>query len=83
MTESISERGAPTQVKGSLGDGDSNALAFKAKPAPGKSVLTQQEVAANYRRQAEQELNSERVPEALKDTIRNYFLSLESGEVKK
>jgi hypothetical protein len=75
--------GAETQVKGLLGDGDSSAVGFKGKPAPGKSTLGQQEVAANYRRQAEQELNSERVPEALKETIRNYFLSLEnSGPTK-
>jgi len=43
---------------------------------PGESGLDPQEVAARYRRQAEQELNSERVPEALKETIRKYFLSL-------
>ena len=75
--------GAPTQVKGALSEGDSNAVEFKGKPTPGKSVLGQQEVRAQYRRQAEQELNSERVPEALKETIRNYFLSLENGEPRK
>ena len=75
--------GAQTQVKGALSDGDSSAIGFKGKPAPGKSTLGQQEVVVNYRRQAEQELNSERVPEALKETIRNYFLSLENIEAKK
>jgi hypothetical protein len=75
--------GAPTQVKGTLGEGESDAVGFKSNPAPGKSTVGQQAVAANYRRQAEQELNSERVPEALKETIRNYFLSLESGETRK
>ncbi|MGH7888571.1 MAG: hypothetical protein ACREPG_11940 [Candidatus Binatia bacterium] len=75
--------GAQTQVKGQLGDGDSNAVGFKGKPTTGKSALGQQEVAANYRRQAEQELNSERVPEALKETIRNYFLSLENSGPRK
>ena len=75
--------GAQTQVKGLLGDGDSSAVGFKGKPNTGKSALGQQEVAANYRRQAEQELNSERVPEALKETIRSYFLSLDSGEPRK
>ena len=73
--------GAPTQVKGLLGEGDSSGVVFKGTPAAGKSALAQQEVVANYRRQAEQELNSERVPEALKETIRNYFLSL--GEATK
>jgi hypothetical protein len=37
-------------------------------------------VVANYRRQAEQELNSEKVPAALKETVRKYFLSLEEGK---
>jgi hypothetical protein len=71
--------GARTQVKGLLGDGQSSGVIFKGKPAPGKSELAQQEVVANYRRQAEQELNSERVPEALKETVRRYFLSLGEG----
>src|SRR5262245_55054881 len=71
--------GAQTQVKGFLGEGDSSVVIYKGKPTPGKSELSEQEVIANYRRQAEQELNSERVPEALKETIRNYFLSLGGG----
>ena len=73
-------RGATqTQVKGLLGDGDSSAIGFRGMPVPGKSALDPQAVAAHYRRQAEQELNSERVPAALKETIRNYFLSLENS----
>jgi hypothetical protein len=68
--------GPSSQVKGALGEGESTALTFKAKPAPGKSSVAPSEVVASYRRQAEQELNSERVPAALKDTIKNYFLSL-------
>ena len=72
--------GASTQAKGLLGEGESSALDFKGKPTPGKSVVPPAEITASYRRQAEQELNSERVPDALKETIRNYFLSL--GEVK-
>ena len=75
--------GAQTQVKGLLGEGESSGVAFKGKPTTGKSALSQQAVVANYRRQAEQELNSERVPEALKETIRNYFLSLENSEPRK
>ena len=72
--------GASTQVKGQLGAGESSGIVFKGKPAPGKSGLPQQEIVASYQRQAEQELNSERVPEGLKETIKNYFLSL--GEKK-
>lgn len=70
---------ASTQVKGALGAGESTSLFFKGKPTPGKSMVSQEEVVASYRRQAEQELNSERVPEALKETIKNYFLSLGEG----
>jgi hypothetical protein len=36
-------------------------------------------VIASYRRQAEAELNSERIPSELKETIKNYFLSLEKS----
>ena len=69
-----------TQIKGQLGDGESSGVVFKGKPTPGKSELAPQEVVANYRRQAEQELNSEKVPAALKETVRKYFLSLEDGK---
>jgi uncharacterized protein (DUF2267 family) len=72
--------GASTQVKGQLGAGESSGIVFKGKPAPGKSQLSQQEIFASYQRQAEQELDSERVPEALKEMIKNYFMSL--GEKK-
>ncbi|MGH7852327.1 MAG: hypothetical protein ACREP3_02725, partial [Candidatus Binatia bacterium] len=47
-----------TRVKGALGEGESSGLMFKGKPAPGKSAVSQSEVVASYRRQAEQELNS-------------------------
>jgi hypothetical protein len=69
--------GARAEVKGMIGEGERSGIFFKAKPAPGKSKLSQDEVIASYRRQAEAELNTEKIPEELKDTIRNYFLSLE------
>ncbi len=68
-----------TQIKGQLGEGESSGVMFKAKPTPGKSALAPQEVVADYRHQAEQELNSEKVPAALKETVRKYFLSLEES----
>jgi hypothetical protein len=71
--------GPSTQVKGALKEGESTGLSFKAKPAPGTSTVPASEVVAAYRRQAEQELNSERVPAGLKETIKNYFLSLGDG----
>ena len=77
------QAGAPAHVKGLLGEGNSSGLVFKGKPSAGKSEISQEEVITSYRRQAEAELNTERVPEALKETIRNYFMSLGMGEGKK
>jgi hypothetical protein len=75
--------GAETHVKGMLDEGHSSGLVFKGKPSASKSEVSQDEVIASYRRQAEAELNTERVPEALKETIKNYFMSLGMGEGKK
>jgi hypothetical protein len=75
--------GAATHLKGLLGEGQSSGLMLKGKPSAGKSEISQEEAVASYRRQAEAELNSERVPEALKETIKNYFLSLGVDEEKK
>jgi hypothetical protein len=72
--------GAAAHVKGLLGEGDSKGLELKGKPSAGKSEVSQDDVIASYRRQAEAELSAERVPEALKETIKNYFLSLGMGE---
>ncbi|MGE5820060.1 MAG: hypothetical protein ACM37Z_18695, partial [Deltaproteobacteria bacterium] len=74
--------GAETHLKGSLGAGPSSSLLLKGKPSVGKSEVSQDEIIASYRRQAEAELNSERVPEALKETVKQYFLSL-SGAMQK
>lgn len=68
--------GAPTHVEGVIGAGQSLGALLKSKPAPQESKIPQEDVIASYRHQAEAELNSERVPEALKETIKNYFLSL-------
>jgi hypothetical protein len=74
--------GATTHLKGLLGEGQSSGLGLKGKPSAGKTEISQEEVVASYRRQAEVELNSERVPEALKEIIRNYFLSLKGQNEK-
>jgi hypothetical protein len=75
--------GAAAHVKGLLGEGNSRGLELKGKPSAGKSEVSQDDVIASYRRQAEAELSTERVPEALKETIKNYFLSLGIGEETK
>ncbi|MPZ77785.1 MAG: hypothetical protein GEU77_14800 [Deltaproteobacteria bacterium] len=72
--------GAATHLKGLLGEGNSSGAVLKGKPSSGKNGVSQDEVIATYRRQAEQELNSEQVPDALKETIKNYFLSLGKNE---
>lgn len=67
-----------THVKGSIGEGGTDAVEFKGKPSAGQSVVSQDELIASYRRQAEQELNTEGVPEELKETVKRYFMSLEN-----
>jgi len=71
---------AATHLKGLLGEGGSAGVMLKGRPSAGKPNLPQEEVVVSYQRRAEAELNSERVPEALKETIKNYFLSLGMGE---
>ncbi|HEX2827816.1 MAG TPA: hypothetical protein VHP37_15795 [Burkholderiales bacterium] len=81
------KRGAPSlpeaqgarraQLKGEIGEGERSSTFFKAVPKPGTSRLTRDEVITSYRRQAEAELATERIPEDLRDTVKNYFLSLE------
>jgi len=66
-----------SQVKGEIREGPRSGIYFKANPMPGKSGLSQEEVVASYRRQAEAELDTERIPGELKETIRNYFLLLD------
>ncbi len=74
--------GAATHLEGIVGAGQSFGILLKGKPGAEESKIPQEEVIASYRQQAEAELNSERVPEALKETIKNYFLSL-GGETQK
>jgi hypothetical protein len=70
------QAGAAAQLGGMLRPGQSSSIILPGKPQPEQSVLGQDEVIASYRRQAEAELNSERVPEGLKETVKQYFLSL-------
>jgi hypothetical protein len=72
--------GKRDRVKGEIGEGERSATFFKSRPAPGKSELSQDEVISGYRRQAEAELATEKIPGELKDTIKNYFLSLEKAK---
>ena len=74
---------APRQLKGQLAEGKSRSLPLNIEAPGGKSKVSEEEVIANYRRQAEEDLASEKIPEGLKDTIRKYFLSLGKTEKQK
>ncbi len=68
--------GAGAHLKGLLGEGKGSSLPFRGEPGGGKSKISQEEILASYRRQAEEELASERIPEGLRETVKKYFLSL-------
>ena len=75
--------GATTHLKGLLGEGKSGSLTFRGEFPSKGSTIPREDVLTSYRRQAEEELASERIPEGLKETIRKYFLSLGMTEEKK
>ena len=70
------EPGMAAHLKGILGEGKAESFLWRGKPRAGKSVVPVEDVIVSYRRQAEEELASEKIPEGLKETIKNYFLSL-------
>ncbi|MGH7830768.1 MAG: hypothetical protein ACREP8_11380, partial [Candidatus Binatia bacterium] len=67
---------AATHLKGLLGEGKSRSFKVKGELRGKESETPQEEVVASYRRQAEQALASEEIPEGLKETIRRYFVSI-------
>lgn len=75
--------GAATHLKGLLGEGKSSSLTWRGEARGGESKISQEEILTSYRRQAEEELASERIPEGLKETIKRYFLSLGLSESKR
>lgn len=76
------QAGAATHLKGLLGEGKSAGMVLKGKPSLSKPEVSQDELVTTYRRRAEAELNTERVPSELKETIKNYFISLGMEERK-
>jgi hypothetical protein len=73
---------AATELKGILREGKSSGLTWRAETKPGESKIPEQEVAASYRRQLEEDLASEKIPHGVKETVKKYFLSLGMGEEK-
>ncbi|TAK04393.1 hypothetical protein EPO44_06945 [bacterium] len=77
-----STAGAATQLKGLVGEGQGASMTLR-RALPGKeSVVRREELLTSYRRQAEEDLASEQIPEGLRETIKRYFLSLGVSESK-
>ncbi len=74
---------AATHLKGLLGKGLSAGMTVRGEFKGRESGVPQEEVVTSYRRQMEGELASEQIPEGLKETVKNYFLSLGMTENKK
>jgi hypothetical protein len=68
-------RGA-TELPGILGEGKSSGFDWRGEAKAGASKIPEQEVTAAYRRQVEEDLAVEKIPPALKETVKKYFLSL-------
>ena len=75
--------GAATRLQGILSEGKSVGLTWRGEAKAGASKIPEQEAAASYRRQVEEELASEKIPPGLKETVKKYFLSLGMKEENK
>jgi hypothetical protein len=73
---------AVTHLKGLLGKGKSTGLTFRGEPRAEDSEIAQEDIITSYKRQVEEELATEQIPGELKETIKNYFLSLGMAEGK-
>ena len=74
---------ASTQLKGLLGKGLSAGMTLRGEFPAKESEVPQEEVITSYKRQIEGELASEQIPEELRETVKQYFLSLGMTENKK
>ena len=77
------ETGVATRLPGILREGESSGTMWTGGGRSGESKVAEQDIAGVYRRQAEEDLASEKIPPGLKETVRKYFLSLGMGEEKK
>lgn len=72
----FSTASAATYLEGLLGEGSGASVFLRGEVKGRESRTSREEVLASYRKRAEEEIASEQVPEALKEVIKNYFLSV-------
>jgi hypothetical protein len=65
-----------SHLKGLLQEGETRSASVKGASRVNPSRAQRDDVSVTYRRQVEEELASEEIPDAMKETIRKYFLSL-------
>lgn len=72
--------GPSTRVTGTLGEGGGSGVTWRSEAKPGASKIPEEDAPASYRKQMEEELAAEKIPPALKETVKKYFLSLGEGK---
>jgi len=79
----VANAGAAGRVTGQLGAGGSSGMTWRSEAKAGESKIPEQEAPASYRRQMEEDLAAEKIPPALKETVKQYFSSLGTDENKR
>ncbi|HEY6197374.1 MAG TPA: hypothetical protein VI231_02090 [Candidatus Binatia bacterium] len=72
----VATSGASTRITGALNPGASSGVTWRSETKAGESKIPEQDAPASYRRQMEEELAAEKIPPALKETVKQYFSSL-------
>jgi hypothetical protein len=67
---------AMSRLQGILREGKSSGFALRGEGKAGPAKMPEEEIAASYRRQAEEDLASEKIPREMKEAVKKYFLSL-------
>jgi hypothetical protein len=78
----VATSGASTRITGALNPGPGSGVTWRSETKAGESKIPEQDAPASYRRQMEEELAAEKIPPALKETVKQYFSSLGADEKK-
>jgi hypothetical protein len=70
--------GPSTRVTGALGEGGGSGVTWRSEAKAGESKIPERDAPVSYRKQMEEELAAEKIPPALKETVKKYFLSLDA-----